>query len=277
MKKRINIINYDSIVKEPEPKFHVEQLKSPFSGIISAPRASGKTNFLINALIGEDGEPLFYYDKLFILSLSKSQRKYKFLVDYFQELADDISQQINKKKRNDYNDYNDKDKEPDVKIESILTITSDWRDLPKMEHREEDDDEEGEHHLYIFDDVLKLYDVDKEFRTFCDLLYIAGRHSKNPISPLFLTQKYTELDSTLRGNSTANFFMGFPTRSLLNVIAASIPICDYRMYKEIFKENIQNAYDFIYINTAEPDIDKKIYVDNMNTSIAVKDKILDHL
>lgn len=286
-KKRINIINFDSIVNETPPKYNVEQLKSPNSIIINAPRQSGKTNLLLNLLVGENGDPLLYYDKIFIMSLSKTQKKYKFLVDYFEELAEETNKELNKKKnKNDdsqnktLNNTMQKNKninEEQTKVKSILSITNKWEELPQMEERKHDDNEEGEHYLVIFDDVLKLYDKDAKFRNFVDTLYIAGRHSRNPISPCFITQSYCDLDSSLRKNTSHTFLLGFATRPLLNTLAGAIPICDYKTYRDIFKKNIDYPWDFVLINTNEVDLDKKIWVNQMNESVPIKESLKNSL
>lgn len=279
--RKVNIINFDSIVNEAQPKFNVPQLKSPNSIIINAPRQSGKTNLLLNLLVGENGEPLLYYDKIYLMSLSKSQKKYQFLKNYFEELAEEASVEMNKRKKRNNNDdtevktlnggkINNSKKDENVKVESILKITDKWEDLPQMEHKE-DNDEEGEHVLVIFDDVLKLYDRDTKFRNYVDTLYIAGRHSKNPISPCFITQSYCDLDSTLRKNTSHTFLLGFATRPLLNVLAGAIPICDYKVWSSIFKKHIEYPYDFVLVNTNEMDIDKKIWVNQMNDSVPIKE------
>lgn len=254
--------------------------------IINAPRQSGKTNLLLNLLVGEDGDPLIYYDKIFILSLSKSQKKYQFLVEYFKEIAAEATAELKKKKKGN----TDRDvpllgtgkttgvkQEENFEVDSILTITDDWKELPQMEQKNDNDDEEGEHYLIIFDDVLKLYDKNPQFRNYVDTLYIAGRHSKNPLSPCFITQSYCDLDPVLRKNTSHTFLLGFATRPLLNVLAGAIPLCDYKTYSKIFKEHIDYPYDFVMINTNELDLDKKIWVNNMNDPVPLKESVRNSL
>jgi hypothetical protein len=240
MSRKINIINFDDVVNEPKKKFNIPQFEFPLSMIINGSRNSGKTNLLINMLIGENGNPLFYYDKIYILSLSKSQKKYQFIKDYYDELAEEATKEMMKKKGKKkeeevttMNGNRMKKKEEDFKVESILTLTDNWEELPKPDASKPS----TENVIIIFDDVLTMYERQTGFRHYVDYLYIAGRHFG--YSPCFLTQSYCELSPTLRKNSTHTIIVGMPTRPLVNTLASSIPICDYKIYKDIFKKHIE--------------------------------------
>ena len=71
----------------------------------------------------------------------------------------------------------------EIKVESILSLTDNWEDLPKPEDIKISDDEDPENILVIFDDALVMYEKNAKFRAYVDKLYIAGRHFF--ISPMF--------------------------------------------------------------------------------------------
>lgn len=280
MTKKISIINYDDLVGEDAKPYNIPQIPSPFSMILNGTRGTGKTNLVTNMLLGVDGsEPLLYYDKVYILSLSKGQKKYAFIQSYFDEVKEEIEKEMNKKKKKGKNENvdmkmmngsikNTKNKKDEkIEIDDICTMTDDWRELPRMEDFT-DKEPNKDHIIIIMDDVITLYEKDKAFANYVKKLYVAGRHQR--LSPVFLTQSYCMLENAIRMNSTMNIFVGRPTRNLLMTISMIIPILDYKGYKELFGEYIENAFDFVFINTDENDLNKKVWVDNFNTAVDIK-------
>lgn len=259
----IKIINYDSIVGEDSRMSNIQMIKIPNSMCIIAPRASGKTNLLLNLLIGSGNGPLIYYDKIYIFSPTKQQNKYKFLIEYF-NMVDEMIKDNMKKTKNKYEDG------------KTLTITNDYNLLPQIESDDKKTKTQNKiNKLVIMDDAITLMNRDKTFYSLVEKYYVLGRHQF--ITPCFLSQSYTELEPIIRTNSLLNIFMGYPTRNLLMDISRYFPIMDYKGWKQCFNENINSSFDFILIDSQEPDINKKVWSNNLNNAVDVKTIILNNM
>lgn len=276
--KKIIINNLDKLSNQEERKFIIEQIKSPFRMVISAPSGGGKTNIISCLLM----EPYIYFDKLYIYSKTIDQPKYNLLKDFFKKVEKEISKKKKPVKKDKkplskldkyFRDYEDeKDNSDDEEIEPIAIFTDDYKTLPNLTKEIKDKNEQT---IIVLDDCIVELTKDKEFSAYVEKLYIKGRQYN--ISPIFLTQFYVKLPPIIRMNSTHTLVGGLPNMALLNVIANSVPILDYQGWKYVFKTYNKNQFDMILINNDEHLLNRKVWINCMNDAVDIENILRNHI
>lgn len=202
----------------------------PFRWILLGSTGSGKTNLLKNIVFNKKN---FGYGK------------------YFDEIYAWIGN------RNDYIFFKNKMKQRNINnIKLFRDFNSDkvnelWDEI-KSDDEEEEDTNEPNRILLIFDDMILEGISNRHKPTVLDDIFIRGRHFG--VSILISTQIYTALNPNMRKENLSNLSVFFPMNEeqLKAIWAENITSVNRKQFLKSFKDNVNKRYSFINIDKNDP-------------------------
>lgn len=218
----INIINCDELIGKDNKhtvKNHVlmpqvDQGVGSYRWSIIGKAGCGKTNSLVSIILSG----YLKFDRLWLVSHSVEQPKYKLLTQYFNTLEKEMEKECGER----------------VELLKLITTTT---DIPTLEDINSD-----LHHVFIFDDMLLDKDQSK-----MEEFFVRGRHRN--CSVIYISQSFFDTPKLVRKNSEYWSIFSCTSNKELRSISDSMSVmCEYSEFKNMFQKATEEPNSFLFID-----------------------------
>jgi len=241
---KIQIENFDKVVenymkKDPQSPISNNPLlwKRNFRLLICGASDSGKTNLLLQLLIGE----LLHYDRLFVFSKTLDQDKYVFLQQFFQDLFEQTKIELHKKLKST---KSGKFGFTSVDIESLEPTARFFCNTDEMPNIDEIDSSTKS--LFVFDDCM--VGAQKRFIE----IFSLGRNRN--ISAIYISQYFYQCPLLVRQNCSHFAMFGQPSKRQIQLLYRDLPIdIPIEKFLQFYQTAITEKYNFFYIDAQNRD------------------------